>query len=372
VRIVSKRYEGRDIALNQKANNLSQRLLLSIGTILFITQGTTIIWLLHEVREQLTRAWLHSNKLDISLAHFDPFGWEALGALFFPALAAFSLSLLISWIFIKRIVSPLNKLTEQLQQRHVEQWQPFESDNRTNEVAEITQALNGLMQKLQLAFARERQFTADVSHELRTPIAGIRLNLELIALQHSEDVTPLINRLDSMQRTIDQLLAMARLEQQMVMGLQNSVDLVQEVILPQQRELIELVQENHMTLSFELPKTAFVVGDKTLLSLLLRNLIENSSRYADTGSVVNITLETEIDCFRLIITDVGVGVDEAQIMALTDAFQRFDQRGNGVGLGLNIVARVCTLHKATLQIENHQQPHGLKVKITFPTTNKKG
>ncbi len=358
--------------MKRKINNLSKRLLLSIGTILFITQGTTIIWLLHEVREQLTRAWRHSNKANLSLDNFDPFGWEALGALFFPALVAFSLSLLVSWILIKRIVSPLNKLTEQLQQRNVEQWQPFESDGRTSEVAEITKALNGLMQKLQQAFARERQFTADVSHELRTPIAGIRLNLELMALEHPQDVAPLISRLDSMQRTIDQLLSMARLEQQMVMGLQASVDLVQEVILPLQRELAELLQVRGMTLCFQLPESARVVGDKTLLSLLLRNLIENSSRYADSDSMVNISLEIEADCCRLVITDVGRGVDEAQIAALTNAFQRFDQRGNGVGLGLNIVARVCALHKATLRIENNQQPHGLKVEITFPATNKKG
>jgi len=358
--------------LNRKINNLSKRLLLSIGTILFITQGTTIIWLLHEVRELLTRAWQHSNKANLSLEHFDPLSWEALGALIFPALVAFSLSLLVSWILIKRIVSPLNKLTEQLQQRNVEQWQPFESDGRTSEVAEITNALNGLMQKLQQAFARERQFTADVSHELRTPIAGIRLNLELMALEHPQDVVPLISRLDSMQRTIDQLLSMARLEQQMVMGLQASVDLVQEVILPLQRELAELLQARGMTLSFQLPESVRVVGDKTLLSLLLRNLIENSSRYADSDSMVNISLQTDEDCCRLVITDVGRGVDEAQIAALTNAFQRFDQRGNGVGLGLNIVARVCALHKATLRIENHQQPHGLKVEITFPATNKKG
>ncbi len=358
--------------MNRKINNLSKRLLLSIGTILFITQGTTIIWLLHEVRELLTRAWRHSNKANLSLEHFDPLSWEALGALIFPALVAFSLSLLVSWILIKRIVSPLNKLTEQLQQRNVEQWQPFESDGRTSEVAEITNALNGLMQKLQQAFARERQFTADVSHELRTPIAGIRLNLELMALEHPQDVAPLISRLDSMQRTIDQLLSMARLEQQMVMGLQTSVDLVQEVILPLQRELAELLQARGMKLSFQLPESVRVVGDKTLLSLLLRNLIENSSRYADSDSMVDISLETEADCCRLVITDVGRGVDEAQIAALTNAFQRFDQRGNGVGLGLNIVARVCALHKATLRIENHQQPHGLKVEITFPATNKKG
>lgn len=352
--------------MKSATSNLSSRLLLRIGSILLVTQGTTIIWLLHEVRELLARSMKEGHHTNISLVHFDPLSWEVVGALFFPALIAFSLSLLISWMLIKRVVSPLNRLAEQLQQRNVAQWQPFDGDEHTLEVAEITNALNSLMQKLQLAFSRERQFTADVSHELRTPIAGIRLNLELLALQHPSEIAPLIVRLDSMQKTIEQLLTMARLEQKMVMGLQTSIDIVQDVILPLESELVELLRPRGLALTLQLPDAAFVVGDKTLLSLLLRNLVENSSRYADLNSEMTLTLDHCNGHCVLRLVDIGQGVDEAQIMALTNAFQRFDQRGNGVGLGLNIVARVCALHNAELCIDNHHEPHGLKIEITFP------
>lgn len=349
--------------------SLSKRLVLSIGIVLFITQTTTIIWLLHEMKEQLYRAWEHSDKLNFSIHKFDPLSWEVVGALFFPALVAFSLSLLACWVSIHRIISPLNKLTLQLHQRNVQQWQPFQADESSREIKEITEALNELMQKLQMAFLREKQFTADVSHELRTPIAGIRLNLELLGQEHPDEVEPLIQRLDSMQRTIEQLLTMARLEQNMVMHISQSVDLVNDVVRPITSELTELLTVRDLYLQLELPARAMVSGDKVLLKLLVRNLVENSSRYADPHSSVELSIVMEGQNAVLAVRDHGPGVDDDKLSALTNAFQRFDQRGNGVGLGLNIVARIASLHQSVLSLQNRQEPSGLAVRLTFPPAN---
>ncbi len=359
----------RAIDLNNKKSSLSRRLLISLGAIIFITQTITIAWLLHEDRELLERTLRRLGQPESTLHLLHGTNREMLNALLVPTAIEFLLSLVVAWFMINWIVAPLKKLTDQLQERGVEQWQPFDVGGRSTEVEAITGALNGLMQKLQQAFQRERQFTADVSHELRTPIAGIRLNLELLALQHPAEIDPLIARLDGMQHTIEQLLTMARLEQQMVMGLQAQVDLVQEVILPVQHELTELLRPRMQTITLHLPDSMMVIGDKTLLRMLIRNLVENSHRYADRGSAVSIHLSEVNGCPQLRVQDVGAGVDDAVILSLTNAFQRFDQRGNGVGLGLNIVARVCALHQATLRIENHHEPHGLIVEITFPPIN---
>lgn len=345
--------------------SLSRRLVLSIGVVLFITQSTTVIWLLHEMKEQLYRAWEHSDKLNFSVEKFDPLSWEVAGAMFFPALVAFTLSLLASWWSIHRIIAPLNRLTQQLYQRNVQQWQPFDVDQSSREIQDITEALNELMQKLQLAFLREKQFTADVSHELRTPIAGIRLNLELLAQDHPDEVSPLIARLNGMQRTIEQLLTMARLEQKMVMQHRESVDLVADVVRPMTNELSELLTVRGLYLKVELPNRALVSGDATLLRLLLRNLVENSSRYADAESAVEVLVQAKGNQISLMVQDHSPGVDEDKIQMLTQAFQRFDQRGNGVGLGLNIVARIASLHQAKLELKNRTEPSGLLVSLVF-------
>ena len=116
------------------------------------------------------------------------------------------------------------------------------------------------------------------------PIAGIRLNLELLALDHPEDINPLIARLDDMQRTIEQLLTMARLEQNMVIGLNNEIDLVTDVLKHAECEFKEILRPVHQSMVLKLPDSARIQGDKTLLMLLIRNLLENCSRYADKNS----------------------------------------------------------------------------------------
>ncbi|WP_051449050.1 two-component system sensor histidine kinase PmrB [Tolumonas lignilytica] len=358
--------------MNRRLNSLSRRLLLSLGVIIFITQTLTIAWLLHEDRELLATTLRNIGQPESTIHQLHGTNKEMLSALLVPTAIEFLMSLAAAAFMISWIVAPLKRLTNQLQQRTVEQWQPFDADSNSKEVIAITGALNGLMLKLQQAFQRERQFTADVSHELRTPIAGIRLNLELLALQHPEEIKPLIARLDSMQHTIEQLLTMARMEQQMVMGLQTQVDLVQDVVLPLKNELAEMLRSQEQTLQIDCPSSLTVEGDATLLRMLLRNLIGNSNRYADQNSVVTITVEMVNDQPALMVTDMGAGVEDSKIAALTDAFQRFDQRGNGIGLGLNIVARVCALHRANLHIENHHAPKGLRVEIIFPNEDKKG
>ena len=352
--------------MKKQPTSLSRHLLISIAVILFITLSITSFWLLHETLELVRHAINRALQQNILLTDYDPFHWEIVSALLIPAASAFVVSLLASWFAIRHIVSPLQKLTEELKHRNVTEWIPFESDNRSHEVQAITQALNDLLERMQLAFTRERQFTSDVSHELRTPIAGIRLNLELLSMQLPEETAPLIARLDDMQRTIDQLLTMARLEQKIVTGFHSVVDLVQDVILPSESELQELLQAGNQTLRLSLPDSAYITGDAILLKMLLRNLIENSSRYADPNTCVNIILQEDSDGFHLIVLDAGAGVDETKMDALTQAFQRFDQRGKGVGLGLNIVARICNLHQAKLNISNNPEPKGMRVEIIYP------
>lgn len=347
-------------------NNLSQRLLLSSALILLITLGTTSFWLLHEVQELIVKTVDKLAQNPDYLSHFNPFDWEIVAAIFVPALVAFIASLFLSSLLINHIVAPLRKLTSELKAQNVMHLQLIECDQDIHEVQAISQAINELIEKMKMAFNRERQFTADVSHELRTPIAGIRLNLELMALENNEEIQPLIHRLDDMQRTIEQLLTMARLEQNLVMGLTGQVDLVNDVIRHGKNEWSELLASNQLTMNLSLPATAIINGDKTLLLLLIRNLLENSSRYANTSSIVELSVSQVDDGWLLSVMDEGIGVDEDKIHALTNAFQRADRRGNGIGLGLNIVARICTMHHATLSIHNRQSPKGLVIKVLFP------
>ena len=236
------------------------------------------------------------------------------------------------------------------------------------ELQAVVQAVNELLARLSLTLQSERQFTADVAHELRTPLAGIRLNLELMQQTGVQGVQPLIERLDGLHHTVEQLLNMARLERNVITGISGEVDFVHEVFAPLEPELRQMLARRGQVLVCELAPLR-MRGEVSLLQMLLRNLIENTSRYATPQTPVQLQLRAGQSpagmTAELVVRDVGSGVAPEQLSRLTAAFTRLDSRGNGIGLGLNIVARVCALHQATLQFENAEQPHGLRVRVGF-------
>ena len=112
--------------MNNKKSSLSRRLLISLGAIIFITQTITIAWLLHEDRELLERTLRRLGQPESTLHLLHGTNREMLGALLVPTAIEFLLSLVVAWFMINWIVAPLKKLTDQLQERSVEQWQPFD------------------------------------------------------------------------------------------------------------------------------------------------------------------------------------------------------------------------------------------------------
>lgn len=93
--------------------------------------------------------------------------------------------------------------------------------------------------------------------------------------------------------------------------------------------------------------------------------MENASRYARGGRQIHISVTSEGELNWLRVADEGPGVPEAELSRLTDAFRRLDRRGSGVGLGLNLVARICQLHGACLQFTNRPEG-GLLVAVGLP------
>lgn len=344
--------------------SLRGRLITLLALIFFVGQTILVLRVWHESQEQvyiLAKAAQDQQMTDAELAKESA---EAMEALLLTSAGQSALMLLLAYVGISWLVSPLKRLCQQLATRDPGNLQPVELTGHTEELQAVTLALNQLFTKLSLAQQRERQFTADVAHELRTPLAGIKLNLELLQSEGVPGVTPLIARLDDLHRSVAQLLQMARLEPKFVMGLQEQLELVGSVIHPLQPELERLAGEAQMQIQWQL-QPCWVRGESDLLRLLLRNLVENASRYARGGRQIHISVTSEGELNWLRVADEGPGVPEAELSRLTDAFRRLDRRGSGVGLGLNLVARICQLHGACLQFINRPEG-GLLVAVGLP------
>jgi two-component system sensor histidine kinase BasS len=101
---------------------------------------------------------------------------------------------------------------------------------------------------------------------------------------------------------------------------------------------------------------------------MLRNLLENASRYSPEQSVITVSFAQQDNGTAVSVSDQGPGIDEQQRQLLTEPFRRMDQRYGGSGLGLNIVQRIVQLHHGRLLLNNRQQGNGLDACCWLPET----
>jgi signal transduction histidine kinase len=208
-----------------------------------------------------------------------------------------------------------------------------------DEVRALAETLNAMLDRLDAAAARERQFVADVAHELRSPLAAMHTQLE-VAAAHPDPLTQkelLAGSLEDTERLaalVDDLLVLARMESESRAS-QEPVDLAQFAGLP----------DGH---------PAVVLGDRAALIRAIDNLVANANRHA--RSQVEVTVESAPgDTIEVHVDDDGPGVPADQQSRIFERFVRLDDArardDGGSGLGLAIVRATAHAHGGTIRVE---------------------
>lgn len=329
-------------------NSMRRRLMVLLAVILLFFQLVSVVWLWHESREQI--GFLVNETLSAKARnnHVEKEIREAIASLLVPSLVMVGFTLLFSFWAVTWITRPLNKLRVSLANRSADNLTPLPMYSDMEEIGAVTTSLNQLLARLDHTIQQERLFTADAAHELRTPLAGIRLHLELMAQSGSPQATPLINRIDQLMHTVEQLLMLARAGQAMASGHYDTVNWTETIIAPLS---LEHEAKEH-TVIWPAHSALTVQGDAVLLRLMLRNLLENAARYSPAGTTIEVALTATESGTRVSVTDQGPGIDEAHRQSITEPFRRLDQRYGGSGLGLSIVQRIVQLHHGYLTLEN--------------------
>lgn len=335
--------------------SMRRRLLLMLALILLVTQLTSVFWLWHESREQISLLVNDTLTAKVRNQHVEMEIAEAVASLLAPSLIMLGVTLLLSFWAISWIIRPLNQLQQRLQRRSADNLTPLPINSDIQEIVSVTTSLNQLLARLSNTIQQERLFTADAAHELRTPLAGIRLHLELMEQKGIAESRVLIARLDLLMHTIEQLLMLSRAGQNFAEGHYQQINWVEEVALPLREELEEMAAQRHQTLIWQMPAQARIQGDAVLLRLMLRNLVENAHRYSPEQSHITIACDALPAQWQLTVSDEGPGIDESLAGELTKAFKRMDQRYGGSGLGLNIVIRIAQLHQGKVTLQNRPQ-----------------
>jgi len=242
-----------------------------------------------------------------------------------------------------------------------------------DELHRLSATINALLDRLQDAFQREQQFTADASHELNTPLAVVKGTLEVMiskprAIEHYEArVKFCLLELNRMSKIIDKLLMLALYE-----GNKISPN-IEPIILPQLigdvvTRMESTALENNISITVSGSKNERVAADPAMLEMMLENILLNAIKYSPGSSLITIVLERKEGDITCSIQDQGIGIPEKNILKIFDRFYRVDESRNskngGVGVGLSLVKKLADLQQITVTVQSRPNI-GTKFILTF-------
>jgi two-component system, OmpR family, sensor histidine kinase QseC len=287
-----------------------------------------------------------------------------------PMLLALPLLALAAWWAVYRGVAPLRQLGRMLAARQPQALQPVTLADAPTEMAPMLAALNALFDRIAALMEAERRFTADAAHELRTPIAAIRAQAQ-VALAEVDDarrrhaLEATLEGCDRAARLVEQLLTLSRLEAGAapVAAPLDLGALVRKVAA----ELAPQALHKSQTLELDAADACTVPGDATLLSVLVRNLVDNAIRYSPPHATVRMAVVQRGGDVLLTVEDSGSGMAEPDRQRLGERFFRVLGSGEGgSGLGWSIVKRIAAASGATIRVGRSSVLGGLSVEVEWP------
>jgi two-component system, OmpR family, sensor histidine kinase TctE len=266
------------------------------------------------------------------------------------------------------------------------------SSATTSNIEHLGAAVNSLFDRLQLGIAAQREFSGNVAHELRTPLASIRLQAEQVLTQSADEVTQtairkLLRSCDQASHLIDQLLALAfanEMKTNVPLTRLDLTEVARDVVLRHLPRADANERRGAVDFGAEgLDAPVHVMGHRTLIEAVLDNLIDNAFRYglsAQQGGALKITVavtrDQESGTVYLQVVDHGNGLSEGEVDRLTQRWTQAQRDadfahtaspevGQGVGLGLAIVARYAELLHAPLSLSHNPHGAGLCAQLKF-------
>jgi signal transduction histidine kinase len=226
-------------------------------------------------------------------------------------------------------------------------------DGGPAEVRSLTSSLNHMLDRLQRAFEREREFVADASHELRTPITVAEGELDLLRREldgaQGERVDVIRRELRRMEGLISEMLTLAR--EDSGRSLEKREVAVDDLLDDLRRDLPLLGPRDYHVDG--LPGT--IAADPDRMAQVLRNLARNAVTHTTAGGRIDVRAQPEGDRLRVVIEDDGPGIEEQEAARLFERFYRGeDARArdrNGSGLGLAIAKAIVDAHGGRIWAE---------------------
>ncbi|WP_210489194.1 sensor histidine kinase [Rufibacter aurantiacus] len=248
-------------------------------------------------------------------------------------------------------------------------------ENR-DEIGDLVSTFNQMLERLETSFYMQKSFIANASHELRNPLTAIRGELEVTLLkdrtpeEYKQSLETLQKETDRLEKLTSDLILLAQtgFDEEAVRQEQVRID---EVLLEVKTDLRQQLPQKQIQLDLsnlpENPELITVLGNRNLLQIAFKNVLENASKFSDHQPVL-VSLKCEERQVAVLVKDQGIGIPEQELNRVMEPFYRAQNARSrtGSGIGLAMTEKIMRLHGGSIKMESTLQK-GTTVTLLFPT-----
>lgn len=277
------------------------------------------------------------------------------------------LTVLIGYRLIRRTLLPVRQMTETVQEIQkdgdLSRRIGVSQETGKDEFYQLAGTFDGMLESLEQAFLRERQFTSDVSHELRTPVSVIlaqceaSLNRTDLSEEQRKEILLIRKKAGEMSQMISQLLLLSRADQgrQQLNKEEINISELTEIIVEEQKML---AQRRKIEVHTKIEPNITGYLDESFYIRMLDNLISNAVSYGKEDGNIKVTLHQIPSGVRGTVEDDGIGISRDDQVHIWERFYRVDasrtgkEDGSHSGLGLSMAKWIAQAHGGNVRVES--------------------
>lgn len=283
--------------------------------------------------------------------------------LFFAVPAFLGLAAVGGYWMSRRALAPVDEITRSAKRIEAHDLsRRLAVPNTGDELARLAGTLNEMLARLETAFQRITQFTADASHELRTPVSVIRTSAELaLSKTRSEDeyretLGLILSETEKVSELIQQLLDLARADSGLVEFSLSRIDITQP-LRDACRQASFLAESKQVSFGADIPSDpVWIAGEASAMEKLFLIILDNAVKYTPTGGKIAVCLKLNGEFASVEIHDTGIGIAAADMPHVFDRFYRVDRarsrESGGTGLGLAIGRWIAQAHQGDIRVHS--------------------